>query len=56
MRALVLHDGAGMSVHEVATDMNVPEGTVKSWLSRGRTAAALILTSTSSPSKEGYAE
>jgi RNA polymerase sigma-70 factor, ECF subfamily len=55
MRALVLHDGAGMSVHEVANEMNVPERTVKSWLSRGRTAAALILTSTSSPSKEGHA-
>jgi RNA polymerase sigma-70 factor (ECF subfamily) len=39
-RALVLHDGAGLSVKEVASEMKVPEGTVKSWLSRGRDAAA----------------
>jgi RNA polymerase sigma-70 factor, ECF subfamily len=45
MRALVLHDGAGMSVQEVASEMKVPEGTVKSWLSRGRAAAALALAS-----------
>ena len=43
MMAIVLHDGAGMSVHEVALDMKVPEGTVKSWLSRGRAAAAAKL-------------
>jgi RNA polymerase sigma-70 factor, ECF subfamily len=55
-RALLLHDGAGMSVHEVANEMNVPDGTVKSWLSRGRSAAALILTSSTSPSKEGHAD
>jgi RNA polymerase sigma-70 factor (ECF subfamily) len=35
-RALVLHDIAGLSVSEVATDMGVPEGTVRSWLSRAR--------------------
>ena len=45
MRALVLHDGAGMSVKEVAIEMGVAEGTVKSWLSRGRSAAASALTS-----------
>jgi RNA polymerase sigma-70 factor, ECF subfamily len=44
MRALILHDGAGLSVREVAFEMNVPEGTVKSWLSRGRAAAAHSLT------------
>lgn len=43
-RALVLHDGAGLSVKEVASEMKVPEGTVKSWLSRGRVAAAHSLT------------
>jgi RNA polymerase sigma-70 factor (ECF subfamily) len=53
VRALVLHDGAGMSVQEVAADMNVPEGTVKSWLSRGRSAAAQRLTSPSLSAKEG---
>jgi RNA polymerase sigma-70 factor (ECF subfamily) len=45
MRALVLHDGAGMSIPEVAVQMKVPEGTVKSWLSRGRSAVAGSLTS-----------
>jgi len=49
MRALVLHDGAGMSVQDVAAEMKVPEGTVKSWLSRGRSTAALRLTSSSPP-------
>jgi RNA polymerase sigma-70 factor (ECF subfamily) len=48
MRALVLHDGAGLSVKEVASEMNVPEGTVKSWLNRGRAAAAHSLTTWSS--------
>jgi RNA polymerase sigma-70 factor (ECF subfamily) len=49
MRALILHDGAGLSVQEVAFEMKVPEGTVKSWLSRGRTAAAHSLTTRSTP-------
>ena len=40
MTVIVLHDGAGVSVKELATDMGVPEGTIKSWLSRGRSAAA----------------
>jgi RNA polymerase sigma-70 factor (ECF subfamily) len=44
MRALVLHDGAGLSVREVAFEMKVPEGTVKSWMSRGRATAAERLT------------
>lgn len=52
VNALVLHDGAGLSITEVATVMNVPEGTVKSWLSRGRTAAAKAMNSTNS--KEGH--
>jgi RNA polymerase sigma-70 factor (ECF subfamily) len=53
MRALLLHDGAGMSVKEVATEMSVPEGTVKAWLSRGRSAAATALT-TSRDDKEDH--
>jgi RNA polymerase sigma-70 factor, ECF subfamily len=53
MRALVLHDGAGLSVQEVAIEMKVPEGTVKSWLSRGRSAAALVLTSEPRPRTGG---
>jgi len=40
VRALLLHDGIGMSVAEVARDLDVPEGTVKSWLSRSRKAVA----------------
>jgi len=36
-RAIVLHHVAGLSVTDVATELHVPEGTVKSWLSRGRT-------------------
>ncbi len=34
--AIVLHHVVGLSVREVAAEMGVPEGTVKSWLSRGR--------------------
>lgn len=52
MKVLVLHDGAAMSVHEIATEMQVPEGTVKSWLSRGRAAAAISLRASSIPPKE----
>ncbi len=55
MRALVLHDGAGMSVRDVAAEMRVPEGTVKSWLSRGRAAAASSLRA-SSAVKESHVE
>lgn len=39
-RALVLHDVAGLSVADVASELDAPEGTVRSWLSRGRTALA----------------
>ena len=35
-RALLLHDGLGMTVPETARELDVPEGTVKSWLSRAR--------------------
>lgn len=52
--ALVLHDGAGLSVAEVALAMKVPEGTVKSWLSRGRSAAAKSINSTDFTPKEGH--
>lgn len=54
VHALVLHDGAGLSVAEVALAMKVPEGTVKSWLSRGRAAAAKSMNSTDSTPKEGH--
>jgi RNA polymerase sigma-70 factor (ECF subfamily) len=35
-RALVLHDVVGLSVSEIAVEMGVSEGTVRSWLSRSR--------------------
>ncbi len=35
-QALVLHYLLGLTNHEIATEMGVPIGTVKSWLSRGR--------------------
>jgi len=35
-QALVLHDAAGLTTAEVAGELGVPEGTVRSWLSRGR--------------------
>lgn len=36
--AILLHHSAGFSVREVAACAGVPEGTVKSWLARGRAA------------------
>jgi RNA polymerase sigma-70 factor, ECF subfamily len=36
-RALVLHHVGGLSISKIAEEMNVAEGTVKSWLSRART-------------------
>ncbi len=35
-QALLLHHVLGLPVAEVAREMGAPEGTVKSWLSRGR--------------------
>jgi RNA polymerase sigma-70 factor, ECF subfamily len=39
-RALLLHDGLGISIAETASELGVPEGTVKSWLSRARKVVA----------------
>ena len=39
-RALLLHDGLGMTISETAQDIGVPEGTVTSWLSRSRRVVA----------------
>ena len=39
-RAVVLHYLADLSVTEIAAQEGVPEGTVKSWLHRGRAALA----------------
>ena len=43
-QALVLHDGVGLSVAEVASELDAPVGTVKAWLSRGRARVAQELT------------
>jgi RNA polymerase sigma-70 factor (ECF subfamily) len=56
MRALILHDGAGLSVQEVAFEMKVPEGTVKSWLSRGRASAAQSLGTSSTLKGAGHVD
>lgn len=45
-QALVLHDAAGLSAIEVAKELSVPEGTVRSWLSRGRAVLATQLADT----------
>jgi RNA polymerase sigma-70 factor (ECF subfamily) len=43
-QALVLHHIADLSVHDVAREVGVPEGTIKARLSRGRSALAALLT------------
>nr|WP_245675326.1 SigE family RNA polymerase sigma factor [Micromonospora halophytica] len=45
-RAVVLHYLADLSVAEIASQERVAEGTVKSWLHRGRTALAAHLRDT----------
>lgn len=42
-QAIVLHHLIGLSVTEVAAQLAAPEGTVKSWLSRGRQQLAATL-------------
>ncbi|MET8837186.1 SigE family RNA polymerase sigma factor [Micromonospora sp. NPDC004540] len=42
-RAVVLHHLADLSVAEIARQEQVPEGTVKSWLHRGRATLATLL-------------
>nr|WP_245730776.1 SigE family RNA polymerase sigma factor [Micromonospora pallida] len=46
-RAVVLHYLADLSVSQIAQQEEVPEGTVKSWLHRGRAALAAQLAVTS---------
>jgi RNA polymerase sigma-70 factor (ECF subfamily) len=48
-RVLVLHDLCGLPVAEVAAETGVPEGTVKSRLSRGRDKLAAFLGESYSP-------
>ena len=47
-RALLLHDGLGLTVADTARELEVPDGTVKSWLSRGRR----VVRARMSPSQE----
>jgi RNA polymerase sigma-70 factor (ECF subfamily) len=42
-QALALHYLFDMSVEDIAREARVPSGTVKSWLSRGRTRLAAVL-------------
>jgi RNA polymerase sigma-70 factor, ECF subfamily len=42
-RAVVLHHVCGLSVEETAAELSAPEGTVKSWLTRGRARLASAL-------------
>jgi RNA polymerase sigma-70 factor, ECF subfamily len=51
-RAVVLHYLAGLQISEIAAQEGVAEGTVKSWLHRGRAALASRLTEESA-STEG---
>jgi RNA polymerase sigma-70 factor, ECF subfamily len=45
-RAIVLHHVCGLSVEETAAELSAPEGTVKSWLARGRAHLASALDTT----------
>lgn len=51
-RAIVLHYLVGLSVAETAYEMAVAEGTVKSWLSRGRNALSQHLSTESTEPSE----
>jgi RNA polymerase sigma-70 factor (ECF subfamily) len=51
-RVIVLHYLEGLSVAEISAEMKIPDGTVKSHLSRGRNAMAALL---SEPSEETVA-
>ncbi|MBO0870236.1 MAG: SigE family RNA polymerase sigma factor [Micromonosporaceae bacterium] len=52
-RAVVLHHVADLSVAEIAAQEGVAEGTVKSWLHRGRTALAAGLSDVYKESRDG---
>ena len=42
-QAIVLHDAVGIPVTDIAIELEVPEGTVRSWLTRGRRLLAIEL-------------
>ncbi|MGH3736046.1 MAG: SigE family RNA polymerase sigma factor [Micromonosporaceae bacterium] len=52
-RALVLHYLADLSVADIAHDMGVADGTVKSWLHRGRKELAKLLADVPETQREG---
>ncbi len=54
--AVVLHDVVGLSVAEVAVEMNEPEGSIRGWLSRGRRTLATALNVSNTHSSEGTAK
>jgi RNA polymerase sigma-70 factor, ECF subfamily len=52
-RAVVLHHLCHLSVAEIAQQEDVAEGTVRSWLSRGRAALAAYFTETIQEARRG---
>jgi RNA polymerase sigma-70 factor (ECF subfamily) len=48
-RALLLHDGLGLTVPETAAELDAPEGTVRSWLSRSRKLVAARIQQSDQP-------
>lgn len=48
-RALLLHDGLGLTVPETAAELDAPEGTVRSWLSRSRKIVAAHIEQSDQP-------
>lgn len=55
-RAVVLHDGLGYTVPEIAAHMSKPDGTVKAWISRGRLGAGELLKEDDLDKKEGLVD
>ena len=52
-KAIVLHDLCHVSVAEIAAEEGVAEGTVRSWLSRGRTELAAYFSETTQEARHG---
>jgi RNA polymerase sigma-70 factor, ECF subfamily len=48
-QAIVLHDLFGLTVPEIAADIAAPEGSIRTWLHRGRAALRKSLDLTDSP-------
>ena len=48
-RALLLHDGLGMTVPETAAEIGAPEGTVRTWLHRARKVVAARIEQSEQP-------